>query len=538
MNIQKTPIMNIKQKNHKAVSYITKKNPYSENNNKRGPIPFMVADIETLPFQVGSDETKSHVPYAAGYMVVRPGETPDKCNINRFYSEDYKVMIPNFLERSTKLLTDMFAMLFSDAKKLPKMPILFLHNLARFDGIILLRHLALFQSDKIRVQPLLRNSRIYEIVVLSKKDPSQARSDENEQNNKKNKNKDKVILRIRDSCLQLSGSLADLAESFCPEAGGKGQIDHESVTVETLDINREMYLDYLDQDIALLGRVMQKAQDLYWKEYKIDIVYQMTISSLALSIFRMKYYDDENHRIYIPNKNADTFIRSGFYGGHTDMYIPVGSNLFSYDVNSLYPFVMANRDMPGGPPVWHSDLTNTKLTDMFGFIKALVITPDNMDRPFLPYRGDDDTLLFPTGKFIGVFFSEELIYAQSIGYRVLPLSGYLFKRMESPFKKYVNALYNNRLEAKASGNKALSYILKILLNSLFGRFGISPESTITKLVKFEEANEAVMRNPGFIDYSHLGGDIYILSCKERGDDQKKTTCAFSSAYLCCYYRLR
>lgn len=46
------------------------------------------------------------------------------------------------------------------------------------------------------------------------------------------------------------------------------------------------------------------------------------------------------HPMNIPSTNVDSFIRRGYYGGHADVYIPKGSDLLYYDVNSLYPFVM------------------------------------------------------------------------------------------------------------------------------------------------------------------------------------------------------
>lgn len=79
----------------------------------------------------------------------------------------------------------------------------------------------------------------------------------------------------------------------------------------------------------------------------VDIESKITVSSLALSIFRTQYYDDAKTAIYIPNQNQDSFIRRGDYGGHTDTYIPYGEDLFYYDVNSLYPFRMQRFDMPG-----------------------------------------------------------------------------------------------------------------------------------------------------------------------------------------------
>ena len=55
--------------------------------------------------------------------------------------------------------------------------------------------------------------------------------------------------------------------------------------------------------------------------------------------------------------------------------------------------------------------------------------------------GKDNKKIFPTGKWVGVYFSEEFKYAVKLGYSVVPLSGYLFERKESPFKSYVSSLF-------------------------------------------------------------------------------------------------
>lgn len=37
------------------------------------------------------------------------------------------------------------------------------------------------------------------------------------------------------------------------------------------------------------------------------------------------------------------------------------------------------------------------------------------------------------------------------------------------------------MNAKKEGNNSLSYVYKILMNSLYGRFGINTKSTITEI---------------------------------------------------------
>lgn len=213
------------------------------------------------------------------------------------------------------------------------------------------------------IKPLMRNHRLYELSVYLD---------------------NKHLFSIRDSFTLLTGSLANLANNLCPELGGKGSIEHQDLSVSNLLSQKEKLLDYMKQDILLLGGVMKKAQEIYWTEYNVDIVTKLTISSLALTVYRTMYYDDKNWPIHIPSRNEDTFIRRGYYGGHADVYIPSGENLYYYDVNSLYPFIMKTYPMPGRKPKWKNNLSNEDLDNLFGFIEAYIECPKTIKRPFLP----------------------------------------------------------------------------------------------------------------------------------------------------------
>lgn len=104
-----------------------------------------------------------------------------------------------------------------------------------------------------------------------------------------------------------------------------------------------------------------------------------------------------------------------------------------------------------------------------------------------------------------MYYSEELKYARSIGYTVIPIAGYLFDRMESPFNEFVSSIFGNRLKAKEEGNEALSYVYKILMNSLYGRFGINPKST-TSEIHTEEERSKLIQHPTFKDADLLEMD--------------------------------
>ena len=64
----------------------------------------------------------------------------------------------------------------------------------------------------------------------------------------------------------------------------------------------------------------------------------LTLPSLAFAIFRTHYM--EENTIYTLTGQIKEDIRISYTGGSVDMYIPTnpkGSNIYCYDVNSLYP---------------------------------------------------------------------------------------------------------------------------------------------------------------------------------------------------------
>jgi hypothetical protein len=79
-------------------------------------------------------------------------------------------------------------------------------------------------------------------------------------------------------------------------------------------------------------------------------------------------------------------IREGYTGGSTDMYIPKppkGIKVYCYDVNSLYPSVMINKEMPIGLPIKFIGDIRKFEENPFGFFYVKVTAPDNILHPII-----------------------------------------------------------------------------------------------------------------------------------------------------------
>ncbi|XP_054789337.1 DNA polymerase-like [Prosopis cineraria] len=82
--------------------------------------------------------------------------------------------------------------------------------------------------------------------------------------------------------------------------------------------------------------------------------------------------------------------------------------------------------------------------------------------------------------------------------------------MNSPFESFVNTIYDKRKDAKRTGNDAMAYVYKILMNSLYGRFGINPKCTITEVCDLDRYN-LLTKISDYIFADKLSEHYYIVT---------------------------
>jgi hypothetical protein len=89
-----------------------------------------------------------------------------------------------------------------------------------------------------------------------------------------------------------------------------------------------------------------------------------------------------------------------------------------------------------------------------------------------------------------MIYSDEMHNAIKFGYEFEILRGYYFEGKDVIFKGYVSELYNLRKDYDKS--HPMNFITKILMNSLYGRFGMDDNFTHTKI--FDKVKFAKMMN--------------------------------------------
>jgi len=103
---------------------------------------------------------------------------------------------------------------------------------------------------------------------------------------------------------------------------------------------------------------------------------------------------------------------------------------------------------------------------------ASIVAPKDLYAPILLTKTNRFDTIAPIGNWSGWYFSGELVNAVKYGYQVNVLEGYHWSEREYIFSDFVDTLYN--LRQTFNKNDPQNLICKLLLNSLYGRFGLSP----------------------------------------------------------------
>lgn len=293
---------------------------------------------------------------------------------------------------------------------------------------------------------------------------------------------EKVKLRFNDSSALLPFGLESLTKSF--------NVEHKKkkFNFETWDgsVTDEL-VGYLKDDCRGLYEVIHKFYGWPLIKYAGR---GSTMASQSLRVYRTFMKDD------IPPlpKAIDTFTRNAYFGGRTEIFKPYFSSskdtLKTFDVNSLYPSVMIGEDYPTefdervfeyNPKklgVWHVDV---HVPEMYVPPLGSIVKVPSKYEYFLK-KGvkktkhyESDKFAFCTGEITGHFTTVELEYARSLGVRIKRVhSGVTFKNGGKIFHRYIEMLYKMRLKAQKENDPVTDIMCKLLMNSLYGRFGMNP----------------------------------------------------------------
>ena len=213
---------------------------------------------------------------------------------------------------------------------------------------------------------------------------------------------------------------------------------------------------------------------------------KMTIGADALADYKDIVSNFKNYFPVLPIE-IDKDIRLSYRGGFTYLnpYYKEKTTGAGWvlDVNSLYPSVMYENPMPFGEPVFfEGKYEDDKLYPLY--VQTISVAFDikenhiptiqlKNNRDFIPTdyitttEGDIVTLTL-TSVDLDLFFKHyDVSY---IKYH----SGWKFKAIKGLFCSYIDKWTKVKIDSKRDKNSAMYRIAKLMLNSLYGKFGLNP----------------------------------------------------------------
>ena len=282
---------------------------------------------------------------------------------------------------------------------------------------------------------------------------------------------------IYDSLKILNFSVEQIAKDFSLPIR-KLEIDYKQIR----EVNHKLTDDeiaYIKNDVEIMARALKIMFD--------ENLTAMTIGSDALNNYKEI---NKNFKKYFPilPYQIDKDIRKSYKGGFTylnEIYKEkeTGGGLV-LDVNSLYPSVMVYNKLPFGDPVFfEGKYENDTLYPLYiQTISCIFDLKDGMiptiqiknNLSFLPneyVKSSDGDIITLTLTNIDLELFLEHYNVSELTYH----SGWKFKAIKGLFTEYIDYWSNKKIDAKKDNNTALYRIAKLMLNSLYGKFGLNPD---------------------------------------------------------------
>lgn len=264
--------------------------------------------------------------------------------------------------------------------------------------------------------------------------------------------------RFLDSYKLVPLSLKKMSKTF-------GVIEKLSDHDLNMDENDPRWEEYNKVDCVSLYHSLLQFHELV--ETRLEGEVGITTASTSMKTFRRVFQKTPIAR----SIDTHAFVRTGYYGGRVERFLSTCDNLHYYDINSCYPKVMCEVMPSGNAHEWKGFPPDLLRNNHVGYADVRVRVPESIPIPPLPYR-IEGKLIFPVGEFDGVWNVAELNELEKLGGEVLEWRKSVWYPAEKLFEKMCLRMFAFRDVSKPDYDEGLAYVAKILLNSLYGKFGM------------------------------------------------------------------
>jgi len=287
----------------------------------------------------------------------------------------------------------------------------------------------------------------------------------------------------------------------------QGKILSKMMGFDFSKLQKDFYgLKYAAMD-AIISRSYASMQAVEYKRRGIPL--KLTPGAVAMEWY-MKGETKDNvpfcrQRVYRTHTEEELdWLYPALKGGRTEVFSVAKhtGKIGYFDINSAYPYSMMSGTFPKLNPHWWvkgNKNIHEFIEGEYEGVADCIIDASNVNElaQKIPYLGyiDEKTkrFIFPLGHFKGRYTFFEIRRAMTLGYKFEFTKALCYDRATvAPFKDYVEAAYELRLEGARTGNDILKDIGKNLGNNLYGKWG--QRSVLTKLVDAANYSDELIAN--------------------------------------------
>lgn len=277
--------------------------------------------------------------------------------------------------------------------------------------------------------------------------------------------KGKNAIRFWDMASFFGTSLDKAAQTFLGKQ--KIEVETKSFTPEYVKENYTLLSEYCIYD-AILVRDLAQALISKFEQFGVYPRKLFSTAYISLEYFRNKCNMPTVKRFYDNQPELLTYAMQSYNGGKFEVTTKGFDTYYEYDINSAYPYEIANLLDTDFATVTKSSSYNHNA--QYGFIKCKVNIQKDIYSPVAVKEGY--TNIYPIGYYTKVLTKAEFDYLQSLGAKLEIINAYwlTFPIKRYPYKEQIELLYKTKSDLKKSGDTITYHLVKIFLNSLYGKF--------------------------------------------------------------------
>lgn len=269
--------------------------------------------------------------------------------------------------------------------------------------------------------------------------------------------RDKHTILFVDTINYFAMPLAVLGESM----------DVAKLTMPEMDDTPEAWDIYCRRDVEVL---QQAVDNLIAVVNEHDLGnFAKTAAGQAFNAFKHHYM--EQKPLILNDGQVSALERAAYYGGKVEVFnrAEQRQHITCLDVNSMYPYVMRFNEFPYEKHLKARRASLEQIREVMADYDVVALCYLDVQNPVYPRR-IDSILCFPTGQFWSTLTTPEIRHAMAAG-ELLEVGHYVSYKRAPLFQDFVRDLYALRRGYENEGNKAFATACKLLLNSLYGKFG-------------------------------------------------------------------